>query len=207
MTTGLIVPVMKNFKGFAQLMNSVDTAVVPIIINNWDNNIGVGPAWNRGIRLAHERDCENVVIVNDDVVMTPGLINDMVSCLTDEFVLVSPQNVTGVCHPHGLNFWCFAISSTFVDRFGYFDENFAPAYYEDDDMAYRIKLGGGKIRTLDTFVYHQVQGTQDLDDEPVVERGIWDRNLEYFTRKWGGPPNQERFKTPFRDPRKTIKDW
>jgi hypothetical protein len=207
MTTALVVPVMKNFKGLAKLINSVDTPVLPMVMNNWDHNYGVGPAWNEGIRRAVEQGCDSIVIVNDDVVMSPGLISRLINPLQGDTVLVSPQNITGVCHPRGLNFWCYAISSSFVDRFGFFDENYAPAYYEDDDMAYRIKLGGGKIKTLNEFIYHEVQGTQNLDDEPVAGRDVWDRNLKYYSDKWGGHPGSERFRSPFNNRSMTIKDW
>lgn len=208
MTTALIVPVMKNFKGFAELMASVNTPVLPIIIPNWKVNIGVGPAWNEGLRRAIAAECEFAVIVNDDVILHDGLITKMTDNLTDQVVLVSPTNVTGVCHPRGLNFWCFALEpKKFVDRFGFFDENFAPAYFEDDDMAQRIRLGGGAIRTLEDRAYHQVMGTQSMDPEPVVNRDVWDRNERYYAEKWGGGGGNERFYVPFNNDRMTIKDW
>lgn len=207
-TVGLVVPVMKNFKGLAKLLESIDTPVSPIIINNWDENHGVSKAWNRGIQIAIDRGCEYAVVCNDDVVMTPGLIPKLTQHLDKNTVLVSPKNTTGVGHPRGLNFWCFAIEPAyFVERFGTFDENFSPAYFEDDDMAYRIQLRGGRILNTRYEAYHAVMGTQAMDAEPVVGRDVWDRNLLYYREKWGGDGGSERYRTPFNRFGITTKVW
>lgn len=208
MSTAVVVPVMKNFKGFAELMESIDTPVLPLVIDNWTHNAGVGPAWNRGIVQAAEAGCEYAVIVNDDVVLPSGMIGRLTERLTGRRAIVSPTNVTGVCHPRGLNFWCFAIKPReFIQQYGLFDENFAPAYYEDDDMAYRVRLAGGVIETIADTAYHQVMGTQSMDSVPVVGYDVWDKNEKYYAEKWGGSGGNEKFRTPFNDPDKTIKDW
>jgi GT2 family glycosyltransferase len=205
---GLIVPVMKNFKGFTQLMRSVDVPVLPLVQDNWTYNHGVSVAWNNGLSEAINNKCDYALVVNDDVVLRRGLIDTLIRHVDDYNVTVSPTNETGLCHPRGLNFWCFALEPRkFVARFGYFDEKFSPAYFEDDDMAYRIRLGGGNPLTIPQTAYHQVMGTQAMDDKVVVGAGIWDRNHAYYEKKWGGPGGQERFTHPFNDETKTIKDW
>jgi GT2 family glycosyltransferase len=198
----LIVPVLNNFTGLTKLIESVDIPVLPIVINNWDDNRGVSRGWNIGISTAIERGCEYAVVVNDDVILRPGVIHSMTSKLTDSVILSSPVNETGQGHPRGLNFWCFAIKpQQFVDTVGWFDENFFPAYFEDDDMAYRIKLARRQIAWSGTKAYHQVWGST---------RGVnldWSKNEEYYERKWGGPAGSEKFMYPFNDDNKTLKDW
>ena len=206
--TALIVPVMKNFFGFTKLIHSINEPIIPMIIPNWENNIGVGPAWNQALKLAIARDIKYAVIVNDDVVLTPGILGRLTRELDGATLLASPTNITGVCHPRGLNFWCYAVEpKRFVDTVGYFDENFAPAYFEDDDMAYRIKLAGKRMVNIPESVYHQVQGTQDYDEVPVVPRNIWDRNEAYYRAKWGGHGGAETYTTPFANAGMTLKDW
>lgn len=207
--TALIVPVMKNFKGFTQLIQSVTEPIVPIVLNNWDTNHGVSKAWNRGIKAAIDKGCEYAVVCNDDVILSPGLLPKLTRRLEGNVVLVSPRNTTGVGHPRGLNFWCYAIRpESFVDRFGTFDENFSPAYFEDDDMAYRIRIAGGQIVNTPFEAYHAVMGTQAMDpDTPVVSRDVWDRNERYYAQKWGGPGGQEKYRIPFNRMGMTIKDW
>lgn len=205
MTLGIAVPVLNNFKGFTELMHSVDEPVLPIVIPNWNENIGVGPAWNETIRIAASRNIDYLIVVNDDVQFRPGLIRLMASHLDLGADLVSPTNETGVCHPHGLNFWCFGIKPRyFFDKFGEFDENFAPAYYEDDDMAYRIRLLGGRMVNLPATAYHQVMGSET---DPSLTAGYYQKNYNYYVAKWGGPPSQERYTHPFDDDRISPKEW
>lgn len=192
MKIALIVPVLSNFEGFTKLMASVDMPVYPIIIDNYNDNMGVGPAWNAGLVHAAELQIDNAIVVNDDVVFEPGVMRKMCQNLRD-YDLVSPQNVTGVCHPYGLNFWCYAVHpAKFLNRFGTFDENFAPAYYEDDDMAYRMKLLGGKILTLPDKIYHAVRGSDTGDTADLYEK-----NQRYYVEKWGGMPNEEVYTFPY----------
>lgn len=208
MSTALIVPVLKNFKGFTELVHSIDTEIIPMVIDNWNGNRGVGPAWNLGLKYCLERGIDYAVVCNDDVKLSPGIIPRLTSRLVGGTLLASPMNITGVCHPRGLNFWCYAVRpAEFVETVGFFDENFAPAYFEDDDMAYRIELSGRRRVNIEEFVYHQVQGTQDMDPVPVVSRDIWDRNEAYYQRKWGGPGGAEQYRNPFGNLSMSLKDW
>src|SRR6187431_1228406 len=110
MSTALGVPVLKNFKGLTELMFSVDEPVLPLVYPNWLGNIGVGPAWNEIISLAAHREIDYLIMVNDDVQFRNGTIALLKHGLDMGYDLVSPTNETGVCHPYGLNFWCFAIN-------------------------------------------------------------------------------------------------
>lgn len=205
MTVGLAVPVLNNFKGYTKLMMSVDTTVMPFVQPNWEENIGVGPAWNNALNWGRDKSLEYLIIVNDDVIFRPGVINKMLHWSARGYDLVSPQNETGVCHPYGLNFWCFMVKpAEFLRKFGTFDENFAPAYYEDDDMAYRIKLAGGSIKNLNEKAYHEVMGTK-IDQD--THRSYYENNLEYYIEKWGGEPSMERYDNPYGDPTKDHRYW
>lgn len=209
----LIVPVMKNFRGFAELIRSVDNAVVPIIIDNWRENIGVSKAWNVGLHRAMDTDA--AVIVNDDVILAPGTLEKMVGHLRD-YDLVSAiggdTGKTGVLESLGADspdYACFAVKpKDFVEKFGTFDENFSPAYFEDNDMRYRIKVGGGKQGVvLDARMVHEGSVTQNFGGIRVVSHQMFEKNRTYFVSKWGGLPGQETYITPFNDSTRTIKDW
>lgn len=201
----LVVPVLKNFEGFTKLIASVDMPIYPIVIDNYVDNIGVGPAWNMGLLHAAQLQIDYAVVVNDDVVFEPGVIRQMCANLNKGYDLVSPQNITGEQHPDGLNFWCFGVKpAEFLRKFGTFDENFAPAYYEDDDMARRIRLKGGKILTLQDRIYHEVRGS-DMGQEWVD--AVYEKNQAYYIEKWGGLPGQERFPYPYNERIRTVAYW
>jgi GT2 family glycosyltransferase len=210
----LIVPVLKNFPGFAELMSTIDLPVRPIIIQNWQQNVGVANAWNAGIERSIYESAEVAIICNDDVRLFPGTLEKMVTGLGRGYDLVSAVNSRD--HPisdiEGYavqpDFSCFVIRpQPFVERHGKFDANFTPAYFEDNDMAYRMRLAGnpGVART-DAGMFHVGSVTQNWDGKPLVDSTQFQRNRMYYVQKWGGPPGQERFTNPFDDSTMTWKD-
>lgn len=199
---GLIVPVMKNFTGFATLMASVDYPVRPYIIDNWTENHGVPKGWNMGIDRAIANDEDVVIISNDDVTFWPGTIAKLVREMwtADLASVVSTDTgKTGFMAADFPDFACFAIKPReFIDKFGYFDEHFSPAYFEDNDMTYRVKLAGGvQGLILDARVDHAGSVTQNMDG-PVVTSPMFEANRAYYAGKWGGVPGQETYEAPFR---------
>lgn len=196
----LIVPVLHNFVGFTKLMKSVDFPVTPIVIPNWENNIGVAAAWNKGLEQALGEDA--AIIVNDDVELHPGTIAKLVDAL-DEYDLIS-----GVATPDPSrwaedyefpDFACFAVKPTdFIEKFGTFDENFYPAYFEDNDMVRRIKVGGGRQGIhMSAGINHVGSATQNWGGSKVVSDQQFELNRDYFVMKWGGMPHEEKFDKPF----------
>jgi glycosyltransferase involved in cell wall biosynthesis len=73
----MVVPVLKNFEGFTRLMASVNTDVLPIVIPNYDDNIGVSASWNEGLRQAKEASVDYVLVVNDDIVLESMCVNTL----------------------------------------------------------------------------------------------------------------------------------
>jgi GT2 family glycosyltransferase len=206
----LIVPVLKNFAGFAELIHSVNREVLPIIIPNWGNNIGVSRGWNQGLYDAIDKEADYAVISNDDVVLRPGTVDKMVIGLND-FDLVSAVNSDNESvygydeHP---DFSCFAVKpKEFIEKFGWFDENFSPAYFEDNDMARRMIVSGGTYRRdLNATMIHRGSVTQNMDS-PIVTSDMFEENRAYYIKKWGGQPGSELYSSPFNDASRTIKDW
>ena len=81
---------------------------------------------------------------------------------------------------------------------GYLDENFFPAYYEDNDHRYRMKMAGKEWEYFPLEYEHKVSST--LKRSPDFQRKnqeTFRRNAVYYFKKWGGMPGQEQFETPF----------
>lgn len=203
-SVGLVVPVLSNFQGFTTLMSSVDIPVKPFVAQNWIEGNSVAHSWNLGIDAL--RDCDVVVVSNDDVTFFPGTLQKLVDYAQDYDLVSVVGSDTGQSgyHNEGFpDFCCFAIKPVeFTNRFGTFDENFYPAYFEDNDMHRRIKLMGGEAgMILDARVDHIGSFTQfkhgtDRENR-VVSHEQFLRNRRYYEAKWGGEPGQERFDTPF----------
>lgn len=211
----LIVPVMTNFEGFTRLMASVDIRILPIVVPNYEENRGVSWAWNDGMNNAIASDV--AIITNDDIVFEMGCLRRMVDILayTPGMDLVSAVNTRDFPEPgsgsvHEVDYSCFAVKpESFIRKFGYFDENFFPAYFEDNDMYRRIELAGGMQRKLlEARMYHKGSQTQLGGSKRVVSHEAFEANRAYYRNKWGGIPGEETFDAPFNGlTGMTYKDW
>lgn len=96
---------------------------------------------------------------------------------------------------------------------GLFDENFAPAYFEDGDMHQRIlRLGLKAYHSAASLFYHWGSRTIKVDENLGVQNNkSYEKNRQYFISKWGFDPHsrvvendaKERFK--FKEPFEKLK--
>ncbi len=216
MKLGLIIPVMKNFMGVAELMESVDVPLQPFIIDNWKENRGVSGGWNLGIERAQAAGCDYAIIMNDDSIFEKGTIDKLVEAIDSGagFVVSAINRRDQIDDlPYeirpGCDYSCFIMNpQSFFDTVGRFDENFYPAYFEDNDMERRILLSGNKpVHRTDAMHFHRGGGTQYYDPNPTVSGEMFENNRYYYIRKWGGEPLQEQFVNPFDNPDRTYKEW
>jgi len=100
----------------------------------------------------------------------------------------------------GPDFSCFLIAKGGHDKYP-FDERFIPAYHEDLDMHRRYMLGGDgdKIFSVNLPFLHYASGTlkQYTPEQRAKFNAAFAACKAYYTQKWGGPPNEETFHTPF----------
>jgi GT2 family glycosyltransferase len=97
---------------------------------------------------------------------------------------------------------CFAINPIALEIIGCFDENFFPAYCEDQDYDRRALVAGlheGNCST--TMIQHNGSGTIARDPALARENAVTQAlNLSYYQRKWGGLAGAESLLHPFGDP-------
>lgn len=156
-----------------------------------DENIGVSRAWNLGIR--ENRDW--TFLVSSSMVYPQGF-----SKVVEVLEQSGEQEVFFTQH----SYHCNAVSKKCIDKIGYFDENFYPAYFEDADLDYRMNLAGINWKRVYTIPAEcQADGAATLDGL----RLNFDALQDYFVSKWGGKPGECRFKVPFNDPHYDIKFW
>jgi len=191
------------------------------VLINPENNVSM--AWNCGIANCIENGCEYILVPNLDVVLKSNCLDRLIefaeqnkeylvitaSIWNDERTLESEDNEDeGVADsPH---FSCFMVRKSFLDETGGFDENFKPAYAEDNDLHYRMKLLGLKACSIGKArFYHYGSRTIYLSNDPVLaEARLGSGNTrDYYLSKWGGLPGNEVFKSPFNDPKKLVKEW
>jgi hypothetical protein len=219
---GVVIPCLLAFEECVKCLESVRTKHIwtPYIVPQWKENLSLAKAWNTYSEKAFYDGCDYVVIANDDILFYPWTIDALIDELSDMFIhLVSGQNTNlefdakpaPILQKTNLNFSCFAISPMLSIYAGSFDENFYPAYFEDNDMHYRMQLLG-----LDAYGFSRAQFYHKGSVTSQAQRRAPDAEVvheqfracrAYYVRKWGGEPGEEQFTHPYNDPSRSSKEW
>lgn len=149
------------------------------------SNMGVSWAWNTIIHST--RRANYWVIVNSDVEMGPNDLANLEARMEagDELCLV---------HSMAL----FGISASCVQKVGWFDEMFVPAYCEDNDYVYRARLLGVEVTFIEPEYAHYGSATIKSSQKFRLANDVsHDRNVKYYREKWGGVMHEETYTTPF----------
>jgi GT2 family glycosyltransferase len=169
-------------------------------------NRGVSRAWNEGILAARDERADAVVVANDDVYFSPGDLDRIAAKASShrERYIVScagyHERLGRRLPSHGYS--CFAINPIALETIGCFDENFFPAYCEDQDYARRAALAGlTEENCADVNVVHAgsaaIYASAELMRRNAATQGL---NMAYYVRKWGDHAGRERFTRPFGNP-------
>jgi GT2 family glycosyltransferase len=136
------------------------------------------------------------MISGHDIIYSPGDIARLVEHM---------ETVGGVGLLSG--FSAFGIDRTAVTKAGLFDENFHPAYFEDNDYDYRCRLTGVELHALPSGMQHRNSSTiRDSEEYRIANHRTFPSNRDYFLAKWGGGAYKEVFTTPF-DKGGDPRDW
>jgi len=157
-----------------------------IFIQVPSRNLGVAKSWNRICKFGFGIS-DNVLLLNDDVYLGYG---------EKTVIEAIKQNKSGVMQSEHL--WSVVlINKATYEAVGDFDEQFYPAYCEDSDYMYRMKLMGLK-HDINPILNPEVVRhgmTRELAPEAIDESMRVNR-LKYIN-KWGGLPLIETYTTPY----------
>ena len=180
-------------------------------------NLGAAGSWNYGIRFNFQQlGARYMLILNNDTLLHPDCIDKLVDharntedglitaynmapYLPKPTDILTAKNQLPVEITEAPDFSCFLLKSSTVEKIGFFDENFQPAYFEDNDYHRRMKLAGIRAAKTTRALYYHYQ-SQTKKDNPDIENEIrhtYLRNEGYYVKKWGGRVGHEQFKTPF----------
>ncbi len=163
----------------------------PDVYIRHQNNKGVAPSWNDGLRIARG---DYIVVLNDDTEVCADWLEKMSGVFENDrskkIAVVGPA----VEHlPNDSNMpayqWfpgsCFMISRKTIKRVGYFDEQFAPFFFEETDYWTKIMQCGYQMaRVLNVFIQHKEgQTVKDLS-----KNEIYQTNLLKFIKKHNFDP-------------------
>lgn len=183
-----------------------------VVDNSGGSNLGVSASWNQGIKRTLETGSDWLVIVSESIRFGPRGGHDFENGLTGEWVLAECDRTcqpvietgAGFCQ-RGFGWHLAALSAGLIERVGYFDELFHPAWYEDADYTYRMTLTGTtRGIVLDGIDAHLVACEHSRASGFVTEGYKTTRPL--FAAKWGGLPGAERFTHPYNNPDLSSRD-
>ena len=93
--------------------------------------------------------------------------------------------------------WCSYILRVDIwKKAGKFDEEFFPAYFEDNSFDYKMTLVGAKkswTSFLDPIVY---RNSMTIAKDPTLNQKFM-QNKQMYLNMWGGLPSEEKYKTKF----------
>ena len=197
---------------FNQLKKSYNALVI-----HFDENKGCAASWNYGIRQAIRIfGSEYFFIPNNDILLHPKTIDVLLEAIEAPSVaLTTATDISGSVSAsidvlsqklpvtaelvEKPEFSCFMLKGSTIDKVGFFDDKFFPAYFEDNDYHYRINLAGLKaIKTNRALYFHYGSRTIKADDRiKNVSNLGYNTNREYYKEKWGGEPGKEIYTSPF----------
>ncbi len=182
------------------------------IVFSYKHNRGLAKSWNDAVYKAMKDDCDAVLFLNDDLFFYPNgytLFRDEIARVLAEKAPLAYITLRGMetgesaqagqVHPQG--FACCAVPRETFECIGYFDEMFAPAYFEDADYLRRGFLSGMDVHT-DMRVLAEHARSSTIRNMSAEQRAEWEqsfkKNMAYFREKWGGDSMTTAvFKHPF----------
>lgn len=154
----------------------------------------VAGAWNRGIEMAMENGHKTYLVTAVDVALDERTVEGLVRFGTDNPGVDIWSSSNHGCAQidtrgtvDGCDFSCFVIRKSTIDRFGWFDKEYKPAYFEDNDYITRVVVGGGSAKML-LGTKHVHEGSLTIKTDPEMAHHVahwFHSNEARFLAKWG----------------------
>jgi len=153
---------------------------------------------NRGIKASNG---EYICLLNDDTIVQPGWLENMVRCAEETGAGIVGCKMTAgnlnwrkldkndpICNNRrefqAVTFGCVLIKREVVEKVGLLDENYKVGSFEDVDFCHQARRAGFKIFYEPTAeVVHFEAVTMNSLPHGLVKRMHWD-NYEYYKNKW-----------------------
>jgi len=150
-------------------------------------NLGVAKSWNLLMEFADNNGATHVLMLNDDVYLgkTETQIQSVLQIWKNMHFINSYQQWSA-----------YILTVQAWKEFGKFDENIFPAYFEDNDAHYRMKLLDMNMVYTEKLNPVIFRNSMSIEKNPKLNESFF-KNRRYYIQKWGGPPEKEKYCIPF----------
>jgi len=201
--------------------------------------VSVSEAWNRGMQESiRDPECQYILVTNNDVIYHKTTINNLIDSMDRlNLAMVTAENIAPKMSVAAMNvqnewgdiefdnqpitswmqegpdFSCFMLKRDFPETYGWFDENYYPAYVEDQDAHIRIRKTGGHAKRMTKAPYYHIASQTIAKNQQITAEthAGHNSNKGYYQKKWGASHGEmlkgKGFNTPFNDPLKPIWWW
>jgi GT2 family glycosyltransferase len=194
----VIIPVLNRFDLLEECISSIDCAVEHLLVIdnsgqysmpsglyggkatvlNMPANLGVAGSWNLGIKSFPF--APYWVVASNDIKYAPGELQKLADKSSPDVLIKTSQAWSS-----------FSIGRNIVKTVGLFDENYHPAYYEDNDYEARMDRLGlrGSSVSADINVIAYGAATTIQDTQELFSRNIStnESNYKYWQEKFNSP--------------------
>jgi GT2 family glycosyltransferase len=172
-----------------KIQNTHNKYIKEVVVVTNALNVGFSGSVNQIIK--QNTDCKYWCIFSVDWHAKPGELKRLVQRLQNPFIGI-------LCDKTQNGYSSLVLTPELLYEVGYLDENFFPAYYEDNDHRYRMQLSGIEWEYFPLEYEHIVSATLKKDPAFAVKnQKTFKENARYYMEKWGGMPTQEKYTTPF----------
>jgi glycosyltransferase involved in cell wall biosynthesis len=152
-----------------------------------ETNLGVSKSWNLLMEFADKQEATHVLMLNDDIYLGKSeiQIQSILQIWKNMAFINSYQNWSS-----------FILTVQAWKEFGKFDENIFPAYFEDNDAHYRMKLLNMNMVNTEKLNPVTFRNSMTIEKDASLNENFL-KNRTYYIKKWGGAPNKEKYLVPF----------
>jgi GT2 family glycosyltransferase len=176
-----------------------------VVVLKADYNMGVARGWNFLLETAAATVPDALcIMVNDDIQFEDTTIEKLVMAAQLDYIRDAQYGLCycagGIDAPNAFSLF-LVHPDTFFSTIGRFDETLWPAYFDDNDMHYRMKLAGKELTRVEDCTANHGEGSATIktysDEEMQKHHHQFRRNQFYYVAKWGGEPGAETFTQAF----------
>lgn len=151
------------------------------------SNLGVSASWNHLMDYGKRIDATHVLMLNDDIYLGKTELDvNMFLMANDKYGFIN-----SLC-----NWSSFIMPVNTWEKVDGFDEEFFPAYFEDNSMCYKMRLNN--VERLNTSFLNPAiyRNSMTIAKDPSLNSKFM-QNRQMYIAMWGGLPNDEKYTKKF----------